>query len=144
MSGDSFWDTNLLIYWLDKPEEWAEPIYRLRQWHKENEIRIITSALSLAEILVRPISGENLERAREYLHLISEMGCLGFGPDEAWAFAEIRSAYPQIKPPDCIQLACAGVRGVDYFCTNDEALQRVSAKGVGKIIILKNWFEQNL
>jgi predicted nucleic acid-binding protein len=143
MKGASFWDTNLLIYWLEQPDAWAAPIQRLRTWHQERNLRIVTCALTLAEILVHPISRDRPDVANAYKSLITEMGCLIFGPEEAWAFAEIRAAHPALRPPDCIQLACARVFGVTYFFTNDEALQKVHIEGIQQIAYFRAWSESD-
>ena len=140
MSGKAFWDTNLLICWLEKPKAWAEEIGTLREWHAKQNLEIVTSSLSLAEILVQPLSRKNTELARKYQRLISAMGCLPFGSSEAWAFAEIRTRYKKLKPPDCIQLACAKVHGVDYFFTNDDRLSKVRVDGIHTITSLSQWY----
>jgi len=139
MSGKAFWDTNLLIYWLEKPKALAEQVGALREWHAKQNLEIVTSSLSLAEILVQPLSKKNIELGRRYQGLISAMGCLPFGAAEAWAFAEIRSRYQKLKPPDCIQLACAKVHGVDYFFTNDDRLSKVRVDGIHTITSLSQW-----
>ena len=133
MSKSAFWDTNLLIYWIEQKEAFEAHIGALVTWLGDENISSVTSALSLAEILVQPMSLKKTGLAKQYKDILSEFGCLSFGVEQAWAFAEIRAKYPTIKPPDCIQLACASVHGVDYFLTNDQALTSIAVPGIGKI-----------
>ena len=139
MSNLSFWDTNLLIYWLEKSDAWSGSVTRLREWHRDNRLQVVTSALSLAEILVHPLARGRRDLAQQYRGLVEELGCLTFGPAEAWAFAEIRAAHPHLKPPDTIQLACAGQRGVAHFFTNDDRLSRLRIDGIGRVWGLAEW-----
>ena len=139
MSGYSFWDTNLFIYWLEQPNHWSDRIEALREWHREQNLKVITSSLTAAELLVHPLTQENEILARKYHSLIKDMGCLSFGPDEAWVFAQLRSAYPRIKPPDAIQFACAAVKKVSYFFTNDVALKHIHVDGIQKVQPFEEW-----
>ena len=80
-----------------------------------------------------------IKLARSYARLIDEMGCIPFGADEAWRFAEIRAEYSSIRPPDAIQLACASVLGVSLFVTNDDHLGPFAIKGIERIVGLGSW-----
>ncbi len=139
MSGFAFWDTNLLIYWMEGTPRWSPAAKALYDWQVRERIRTVTSSLGLAEILVRPLSLSDAKVARSYAGIISEMGCLPFGPDEAWRFAELRARYPKLRPPDAIQLACASIFGVDYFFTNDDRLSRLKVEGIVRIESLAAW-----
>jgi predicted nucleic acid-binding protein len=87
----------------------------------------------MAEVLVHPLMKGEVGMARRYRDLLNHMGCLSFGPDEAWAFAELRAANPSLKPPDAVQLACASVRGVELFVTNDARLRSLRVSGIKRI-----------
>ncbi len=141
MSKAMFWDTNLLIYWIEQVSPWWEKMKALSEWQGRAGLTTVTSTISLSEILVRPVMLNNLKLARRYEQLITQMGCLPFGNAEAWAFAEIRAAYPQIRSHDAIQLACASVYGVNFFFANDNRLSSVSVKGIGRILSLLEWYQ---
>ena len=143
MSGHVFWDTNLLIYWIENDSAWSEKVGELFRWQEQEGLRPVTSSLSLGELLVHPMRLKKIAVAQSYARLIDEMGCLQFGADEAWRFAEIRSTYPSICPPDAIQLACASVFHAEYFITNDERLSRFRIEGIGRIFGLNEWVQDN-
>ena len=111
MSGKAFWDTNLFIYWIEQAPPWLEKVNTLAEWQRAHSIRTVTSSLTLAELLVRPISTGQTDLVDQYQRLVTQLGCLSFGPAKTRRFAEIRAAYPQVKPPDAIQLACAAQAG---------------------------------
>jgi predicted nucleic acid-binding protein len=138
----AFWDTNILLYWIEQDETQVEQVKELVDWQKNQAIDAVTSAFSLAELLVRPISQGEAEAARRYSEIVEKMGCIQFGSQEALAYACIKADYPDMKAPDCIQLACAVSQGVDFFFTSDRKLNRYKIDGIGEIVYLKHWFEQ--
>jgi predicted nucleic acid-binding protein len=139
VSGHVFWDTNLLIYWIENSSAWSDKVGALFRWQESQGLRPVTSSLSLGELLVHPMRLQKIAVAQSYARLIDEMGCLHFGADEAWRFAEIRSSHPSIRPPDAIQLACASVFRAEYFITNDERLSRYRVDGIGHVFGLDEW-----
>ena len=50
-----FWDTNLFIYLLEDKGELAEHVVSLRERMIERHDELLTSALTLGEILVKPL-----------------------------------------------------------------------------------------
>lgn len=141
MSRRSFWDTNLFIYWLEHAERFEAAMDRLQEWHAKERLEVITSTLTLAEILVHPIAEGQPLLAQKYHQTIQRMGCIPFGPEAAWRFAEIRAAHPKIKPPDAIQLACAATEQVHCFITHDEELVKLSIEGIVEIHSLTEWLD---
>lgn len=139
MSGYVFWDTNLLIYWIEDAKTWSGRVDALLHWQEQNDLKTVTSSLALGELLVHPMKKKATDVARSYARLIDEMGCIPFGADEAWRFAEIRAECPSIRPPDAIQLACASTLGVTSFITNDDRLSRFRIKGIDHIVGLGSW-----
>ncbi len=136
MNARAFWDTNVLIYWIEDAPAWRDRVGALRAWQEERKIQAVTSSLTLGEILVHPFRKGQRKAAREYADLIRAMGCLAFGPDEAETFAAIRARYPAVRPPDAIQLACAARSGVEWFITNDARLSGLSIPGLGRMVNL--------
>ena len=59
-----------------------------------------------------------------------------FDVECAGRYAAIR-ADRSIKPPDAIQLACAGAAAVDLFITNDDRLSRKHVRDVKFITSLE-------
>ena len=125
-----FWDTNLFVYLIEDRGERAERVAALRRWMIEREDELLTSTLTLGEILVKPVETGDEELMRRYEHAIGAGATvLPFDDGAARRFAEIRRDR-SIRPPDAIQLACAAAVGVDLFITNDDRLTRTNVRGI--------------
>ena len=125
-----FWDTNLFVYLIEDRGERAERVAALRRWMIEREDELLTSTLTLGEILVKPMETGDEELMRRYEHAIGAGATvLPFDDGAARRFAEIRRDR-SIRPPDAIQLACASAVGVDLFVTNDDRLTRRNVRGI--------------
>ena len=125
-----FWDTNLFVYLIEDRGERAERVAALRRWMIEREDELLTSTLTLGEILVKPMETGDEELMRRYEHAIGAGATvLPFDVGAARRFAEIRRDR-SIRPPDAIQLACASAAGVDLFVTNDDRLTRRNVRGI--------------
>ncbi len=117
-----FWDTNLFVYLLEGGT-FAGRVGELRMRMLERGDQLLTSALTLGELLVKP--REKSEAAlRDHEATIRSIAViLPFDAACASRYAAIR-ADRTVKAPDAIQLACAGAAGVDLFITNDDRLSR--------------------
>ena len=125
-----FWDTNLFVYLVEDRGTRAEQVVSLRQWMKEREDELLTSALTLGELLVKPMEAGDETLMRRYEHAIGAGATvLPFDDSAARRFAEIRRDR-SIRAPDAIQLACAAVANVDLFVTNDDRLSRKHVRGI--------------
>ena len=125
-----FWDTNLFVYLLEDKGELTEQVVALRERMVERNDELLTSTLTLCEILVRPVEMGDETLARRYEQSITAAATvLPFDRAAAAAFAGIRRDR-SIAPPDAIQLACASVAGVDMFITNDLRLSRQVVPGI--------------
>lgn len=125
-----FWDTNLFIYLFEDKGVRSERVAALRQRMIEREDELLTSALTLGEILVRPREMGNNELAQIYeLGISAAATVLPFDSNAALKFAEIRQDR-SIKAPDAIQLACASVARADLFITNDNRLSKKNIRGI--------------
>ena len=133
-----FWDTNLFVYLLEDKGELTERVVALRERMVERSDELLTSTLTLGEILVRPVEVGDERLARRYEQAITAAATvLPFDRTAAAAFAGIRRDR-SIAPPDAIQLACASVAGVDMFITNDHRLSRKVVPGIHFIQPLAN------
>ncbi len=120
-----FWDTNLFIYLWENSDN-AAKVLQLAGQYSANGDELCTSSLSLGEILVKPFSDKNMEGVEAYVRRFQEIEIVPFGPREAVTFARLRSQFPNLKPPDAIQLSCALETGVTNFVTNDDRLNRLN------------------
>ena len=125
-----FWDTNLFVYLVEDEGERAERVVALRQWMIEREDELLTSALTLGEVLVKPMETGDEELMHRYEQAIGAGATvLPFDSRAAPKFAEIRRDR-SIRAPDAIQLACASAAGTDLFITNDDRLSRKNIPGI--------------
>jgi len=97
---------------------------------------LVTSALTLGEILVKPTEQGDEKLRREYEAAITAT-CLvlPFDAKAAKTYAALRCDR-SLRPPDAIQLACAAAAGVDLFITNDARLQTKQVEGIQFIVPL--------
>ena len=125
-----FWDTNLFIYLFEDKGELTERVVSLRERMVERQDQLLTSALTLGEILVKPLEAGDAELMRLYERTINaNAAVLPFDQAAAAVFATVRQNR-SIQPADAIQLACASVAGVDMFITNDQRLSRHVVPGI--------------
>jgi predicted nucleic acid-binding protein len=125
-----FWDTNLFIYLIEDYGDLSERVVNLRKRMVERRDDLYTSALTLGEILVRPLEAGDEVLSRRYEAALRQGATIvPFDVESARLYAGIRSDRT-IRPPDAIQLACAAQANVDLFITNDE---RLSMKSIPRI-----------
>lgn len=125
-----FWDTNLFIYLIEDYGELSERVAGLRKRMNERRDELYTSALTLGEILIKPLEANDEVLARRYeAALLQGAVVIPFDVDAARLYAGIRKDRT-IRPPDAIQLACAAQARVDLFITNDD---RLSTKSIPRI-----------
>ena len=136
MSRRIFWDTSLFIYLLEGRGAAAERVVELREHMRARGDELLTSALTLGELLVKPAEAERDDLCQRYTELLHAAATvIPFDGSAAAAYARIRCDRG-IRPPDAIQLACAATVGVDLFVTNDERLSRKIVPGVAFVTSL--------
>ena len=125
-----FWDTNLFIYLIEDFRDLSERVTNLRRRMVERGDELYTSALTLGEILIKPLeAGDDIMARRYEAALLQGAVITPFDVEPARLYANIRKDRT-IRPPDAIQLACAAHARVDLFITNDE---RLSTKSIPHI-----------
>ncbi len=131
-----FWDTNLFIYLFEDYGALSKAVGQLRSKMLARGDQLLTSTLTLAEILVKPIERGDSELCRKYEHAISTASSMiSFDVKAAKIYAALRSER-SLKAPDAIQLACAASANVDLFITNDDRLQGKRIDGIQFIVPL--------
>ena len=135
-----FWDTNLFIYLIEDFGGLSERVVSLRKRMIERGDELYTSALTLGEILIKPIETGNEALARRYESVLLRGAVLvPFDAEPARIYANIRKDRT-IRPPDAIQLACASYARVDLFITNDERLSTKSVPNIHFVSSLQRAF----
>jgi predicted nucleic acid-binding protein len=135
-----FWDTNLFIYLFEDYGEASKRVSGLRERMISRSDQLLTSALTLGEILVKPVEKGDEELATAYREALSGATVvLPFDREAADQYARIRKDRT-IRAPDAIQLACAAQARVDLFITNDSRLAGKVIPGIQFIVPLDNAF----
>ena len=126
-----FFDTNLFIYLLEDTGERGAIVSDMVQRLSERRDELLTSTLTFAEVLVKPLSAGDEAWAARYERLLSTPGVslLPFDRSCARIFARLRQDKT-MKAPDAIQLSCAANAECDLFVTNDDRLSRKIVPGI--------------
>lgn len=133
-----FWDTNLFIYlWEEGP--FTAETQAFADWIISRDHKLITSSLTMGEILVQPHSRQNQARAKDYELAFDGLEIIPFDRRAASVFASLRAEKKSLRPPDAIQLACATIAEADAFITNDDRLSTIHTLGKLHTLSLENW-----
>ena len=128
-----FFDTNVLIYMFEGLEPERTRMIEIRRRMLERGDQIVTSAMTLGEVLVKPTKLGQASLIEQYDRAVrSTAQVISFDAQVAWRFASLRATH-NIRGADAIQLACAAHAGVDLFLTNDQRLHSLNVPGIGFI-----------
>jgi predicted nucleic acid-binding protein len=131
-----FWDTNLFIYLFEDYGRLGQRVQDLRRTMLARGDQLITSTMTLGEILVKPAEAGNTELVENLERAITEAAVvLPFDMKAARIYAQLRCDR-SLRAPDAIQLACAAAARVDLFITNDARLQSKHLDGIQFIVPL--------
>jgi predicted nucleic acid-binding protein len=126
-----FLDTNIFIYLFEDEGQRGE---RALEIFNEISLRgdeVLTSTLTLGELLVKPLEANDLALADRYRKTFRgpSVRLIPFDDAAGERYARIRQDRG-IKAPDAIQLATAAATGCDLFITNDDRLTRARVQGI--------------
>jgi uncharacterized protein len=125
-----FWDTNLFIYLFESSGAFSKQVASLRSRMLVRGDQLLTSTMTLGEVLVKPVQSGDSKTADYYHKLITTTAVLlPFEEKAALVYARLRTDR-SLRPPDAIQLACAASVGVDLFITNDVHLHSRRIPGI--------------
>ena len=131
-----FWDTNLFIYLWEDYGALSQAVAELRTKMLRRRDQLLTSTLTLGEILVKPTVAGNTQLCRKYEDaLLSVAVLIPLDARVAKTYASIRRDRT-LKAPDVIQLASAASAAADLFITNDGRLQGKHINGIQFIVPL--------
>jgi predicted nucleic acid-binding protein len=94
---------------------------------ERGDLEVVTSTLTLTEVLVHPYRNGNESLAERYFRMLlnaRNLRTIALSPAIAAEAARMRAAY-QLKTPDAIQLATAKAERATAFLTNDTALAAI-------------------
>jgi len=134
-----FLDTNIFIYLIeDRGELGRMALILLDRLEVRGDV-VITSSVTLGEVLTQPVGHGNLRLVAVYERLLSApaVEVADFTREAGRRYAAIRQDRT-IKIADAMQLAVAAAAGCDQFITNDDRLSRKSFAGIGQILSLRD------
>jgi predicted nucleic acid-binding protein len=91
------------------------------------DFTVVTSTVTLLEVLVHPLRTNNAELAEEYRDILlnSKLMTVGVSSTIAEQAARLRAAH-NIRTPDAIQISAALNAGATHFFTNDIKLPDIA------------------
>ena len=129
-----FWDTNVFIYFFEAQDKLGPVARALRESMIKRGDQLLTSTMTLGEILVKPRQQGDLALCRKYEEVLKATSVIvPFDVEAARQYSEVRQNRG-VKAPDAIQLACAAVAKVDLFITNDNRLHTLHIQGIQFIV----------
>jgi len=123
-AGDIGVDTAIFIYFIEEHPEFLPVILPLFQEADQDKRELITSAVTLLEVLVVPNRAGNRILAERYEALLTHsrgVRLVDLSRELLRAAAQLR-AVTSVKTPDALQLVAAISAGCTAFVTNDRRL----------------------
>lgn len=127
-------DSNIFIYYFNSNLEFGLPAKKIFDKLSSNNLRAVTSIVSLIEVLSSAdLSGNAVAEIRIRFSNIPNIDILDVSEEIAVKTADIRRKYG-FRTPDAIQLATAVTAHAQVFITNDDSLKKFKEM---KVILLK-------
>ncbi|MBV9279520.1 MAG: PIN domain-containing protein [Chloroflexi bacterium] len=120
-------DTAPLIYYIEEDPTYLPLVDPFFQALADGELRVVTSTITLVEVLTQPLRQGSAELAAQYRDLLLATEGLTVQPVSpaiAEEAARLR-AVRELRTPDAIQLATARLAGAHIFVTNGTRLAAV-------------------
>ena len=120
-------DTNILIYAFEQHELYHDYSLQLLTQASEDKIQLVTSAISLSELLVKPFQLQRGDAIKHYKNVVDNFPNLMAIPvhqEVATMAARLRAKYA-IHLLDAFQIAAALYVQADAFITNDTKLKKI-------------------
>jgi predicted nucleic acid-binding protein len=117
-------DTAPLIYFIEEHPRYLKTVKPFFQALSRGEFRVVTSIITLLEVLIHPLRRGNTELACQYRDILFDVEGLTtcvLSEDIAEEAAYLRAQH-NLRVPDAIQLATATHLGASAFLTNDMRL----------------------
>lgn len=120
-------DTAIFIYLIEEDPRFLPLVEPIFEDVAEGRREIVTSALTLLEVLVVPYRAGNAGLAKHYEELLSNsrgIAVMDLTRDQLRIAAQLRAATG-VKTPDALQLAAALGAGCTTFVTNDRRIPAI-------------------
>ncbi len=119
-------DTAPLIYFIEEHPVYIDIVKPFFEAMDKGDFRVVTSTVTLLEVLVHPMRSNNTEIASEYRDILLNSGLITMdvSSEIAEQAATLRASH-NIRTPDAIQIGTALQSGATYFLTNDIRLPNI-------------------
>jgi len=120
-------DTATFVYFIEEDPRYLPQVLPLFTAANEGEVALVTSALTLLEVLVVPYRARNRLLAERYERVMTRsrgLRLIELTHDQLRAAAQLRAAIG-VKTPDALQLSAALSAGCRSFVTNDRRLPTI-------------------
>jgi predicted nucleic acid-binding protein len=128
-------DTGPLIYYIEESPSFLPKVAPFFEAAERGEFRIVTSFITLIEVLVHPVREGRRDLAQQYrdvlLHAPNLMAIPVDG-DIAEEAAKLRAHF-KLRTPDAIQMATAIQSGASWFFTSDGTLPQIP--GISMLVL---------
>lgn len=120
-----YFDSNVFVYLIEGYRELEEKLRDIRDSILNAEAEIVTSELTLCEVLVVPFRENNARLIAGYRQFIEQSGAFEIQPTtlETYVRASLCCAQLGFKTPDAIHMATAIETECEMFVTNDKRLK---------------------
>ena len=134
--GPTALDTALFIYYIEENETFLPLVAPIFEDVAAGRRDVVTSSLTLLEVLVVPYRAGNLalaERYEAYLSRSRGVRLVDIDRSQLRTAAQLRALHLTVRTPDALQLAAALLAGCSAFVTNDRDLPAVPGLEVLKL-----------
>jgi predicted nucleic acid-binding protein len=117
-------DTTPLIYFIEENPAYLSMVLPFFEAMDRGEFTVVTSIVTLLEVLVHPFRHGNVQLAQRYRDILLNargLATVSLSQDIAEEAARLRARY-NLRTPDAIQMATATHNGASFFLTNDARL----------------------
>lgn len=121
-------DTAPLIYFIEENPTYLDTTKLFFESMDRGDFTVITSTVTLLEVLVHPLRSNNTALAAEYRDILlnSKLITVEISSTIAEQAARLRAVH-NIRTPDAIQISAAIDAGATHFFTNDIRLPVIPA-----------------
>ena len=122
--GPAALDTVAFIYWIEENRDYLELVGSIFRAANDGNLEIVSSALTLLEVLVVPYRAGQLHLADRYEALLTRgrnVRLLEIDRAQLRAAAQLRALHG-LRTPDALQLAAALSARCTVFVTNDRRI----------------------
>jgi len=126
--GPAALDTTAFIYWIEESPAYLDAIAPVFRAADGGDIEIVSSALTLLEVLVVPYRAGDLGLAERYEALLTRsrgVRLIDIDTGQLRGAAQLRALYG-VPTPDALQLSAALAARCPVFVTNDRRLPAIS------------------